>query len=82
MSLFSGFFMTGSMPEVSFPPVYGIAEPAAALSPERTLLFAVLREFDDEKVTKIYSEGFSDQGLGQAIMNRLLKAAGHRVVRV
>ena len=45
-------------------------------------LFAVLREFDDEKVTKIYSEGFSDQGLGQAIMNRLLKAAGHRVVRV
>ena len=44
LSLFSGFFMTGSMPEVSFPPVYGIVEPAAALSPERTLLFAVLRE--------------------------------------
>lgn len=45
-------------------------------------LFLVLREFDDEKVTRIYSESFSDQGLGQAIMNRLLKAAGYRVVRV
>lgn len=45
-------------------------------------LFAVLREFDNEKVTSIYSESFSDQGLGQAIMNRLLKAAGHHVVRV
>lgn len=45
-------------------------------------LFCVLREFDDERVEKIYSEGFSAQGLGQAIMNRLLKAAGHRVVRL
>lgn len=45
-------------------------------------LFAALREFDNEKVTKIYSESFPDRGLGQAIMNRLLKAAGHRVVRV
>lgn len=45
-------------------------------------LFLVLREFDDEKVTRIYSESFSDQGLGQAIMNRLLKAAGYSVVKV
>ena len=45
-------------------------------------LFAVLREFDEEGVTKIYSESFSSPGLGQAIMNRLLKAAGHRVIRV
>ena len=45
-------------------------------------LFTVLREFDDEKVTMIYSESFSSRGLGQAIMNRLLKAAGHRVVRL
>ncbi len=45
-------------------------------------LFAVLREFDDEEVVKIYSESFSSEGLGQAIMNRLLKAAGHHVVRV
>ena len=45
-------------------------------------LFTVLREFDDEGVTKIYSESFESQGLGQAVMNRLLKAAGHRVVKV
>lgn len=45
-------------------------------------LFTVLRELDDEGVTKIYAESFETPGLGQAIMNRLLKAAGHRVVRV
>ena len=45
-------------------------------------LFTVLREFDDENVTRIYSESFYSQGLGQAVMNRLLKAAGHRVVRL
>lgn len=45
-------------------------------------LFSILREFDDEKVTSIYSESFPTHGLGQAIMNRLLKAAGHRIVKV
>ncbi len=45
-------------------------------------LFTALREFDDEGVDSIYSEGFESDGLGQAIMNRLLKAAGHRVVRL
>lgn len=45
-------------------------------------LFAVLREFDDEGVTKIYSESFDSQGLGQAIMNRLLKASGHKVIKL
>ena len=45
-------------------------------------LFSALREFDEEGVTRIYSESFSSQGLGQAIMNRLLKAAGHQVVRL
>ena len=45
-------------------------------------LFSVLRELDGEKVESIYSESFSSKGLGQAIMNRLLKAAGHRIVRL
>jgi len=45
-------------------------------------LFTILREFDDEGVTRIYSESFEGQGLGQAIMNRLLKAAGHNVIRL
>ncbi len=45
-------------------------------------LYTILREFDDEEVTKIYSESFEAQGFGQAIMNRLLKAAGHKVVKL
>ena len=45
-------------------------------------LFRVLREFDDENVDVMFSESFDDSGIGQAIMNRLLKAAGHNVVRL
>lgn len=45
-------------------------------------LYTILREFDDEGVTKIYSEGFASEGFGQAIMNRLLKAAGHKIVNL
>ena len=43
-------------------------------------LYRILREFDDENVEMIYSESFSSDGIGQAIMNRLLKAAGHHVI--
>lgn len=45
-------------------------------------LYKVLREFDDENVTQIYSESFGDHKMGQAIMNRLLKAAGHHMIQV
>lgn len=45
-------------------------------------LFAVLREFDDLKVDCIYSESFSKDHLGQAIMNRLTKAAGYHILKV
>ena len=45
-------------------------------------LFSILRQFDDEGVDCMYSESFDDTGLGQAIMNRLLKAAGHKVIKV
>lgn len=45
-------------------------------------LFRILREFDEEGTEVIFSEGFSEAGIGQAIMNRLLKAAGHRVIQV
>ena len=45
-------------------------------------LFSILRQFDDEDVSCMYSEAFNDTGLGQAIMNRLLKAAGHKVIKV
>lgn len=45
-------------------------------------LYRILREFDDENVEIIYAESFDTDGVGQAIMNRLLKAAGHKVVHV
>lgn len=45
-------------------------------------LFGILREFDEEKVDEIFSESFDTPKMGQAIMNRLLKAAGHHVVRL
>ncbi len=45
-------------------------------------LFAALRKFDNEEVDIIYSEAFSSEGIGQAVMNRLLKAAGHKIRKV
>ena len=45
-------------------------------------LFDVLRQFDALEVDVIYSESFDTAGLGQAIMNRLLKAAGHKRIFV
>lgn len=45
-------------------------------------LYTILREFDDEDVELMYSEAFAEAGIGQAVMNRLLKAAGHHVIEV
>lgn len=45
-------------------------------------LYKILREFDDWNVDAIYSESFSTPRIGQAIMNRLMKAAGHQVIQV
>ena len=45
-------------------------------------LYALLREFDDLKVDYIFSESFPQDHLGQAIMNRLSKAAGYHIVKV
>lgn len=45
-------------------------------------LYRILREFDTANVDVIYSECFHTPNIGQAIMNRLLKAAGHQVLMV
>ncbi|MCL2719288.1 MAG: L-threonylcarbamoyladenylate synthase [Lachnospiraceae bacterium] len=45
-------------------------------------LYRILREFDDEITGVIYSEAFSEEGIGQAIMNRLMKAASYRVIEL
>lgn len=45
-------------------------------------LYRILREFDDEGTEVIFSESFAEGTLGQAIMNRLLKAAGHKLINL
>ncbi|AGT33736.1 MULTISPECIES: L-threonylcarbamoyladenylate synthase [Geobacillus] len=44
-------------------------------------LYDTLRRFDETGVDLIYSEAFPEEGIGVAIMNRLKKAAGGRVIR-
>ena len=44
-------------------------------------LFDILRTFDQQNVDIIFSETFEETGIGVAIMNRLEKAAGHRILR-
>ena len=43
-------------------------------------LYSILREFDDTDVNRIYSESFAGEGINLAVMNRLYKAAGGRVI--
>ena len=43
-------------------------------------LFRVLRDMDEAGADVIYSESFDTPRMGMAIMNRLLKAAGHQVL--
>ena len=45
-------------------------------------LYKILRDFDEQEVDCIYSESFATPRIGQAIMNRLLKAAGYQVLYV
>ncbi|MGG6313418.1 L-threonylcarbamoyladenylate synthase [Paenibacillus macerans] len=62
------------------------ADCALSLGPESELetaahrLYAALRRFDECGVTYILAESCPEEGLGSAVMNRLLKAAGHRVI--
>ena len=43
-------------------------------------LYSALRVFDAEPVDVILAEGVAEAGLGLAVMNRLRKAAGYRIV--
>lgn len=45
-------------------------------------LFDALRRFDDEGVELIFSEGFDENRLGFAIMNRLHKSAGYNIIMI
>ena len=63
----------------------GIVKSIGTRNDENTIarhLYGILREFDEIDVEIIYSESFLTPKIGQAIMNRLLKAAGYQVIKV
>ena len=63
----------------------GIIRCVGTRSDEATIarhLYDVLREFDALGVSQIWSEAFDTPKMGTAILNRLIKAAGHHVVHV
>jgi len=64
---------------------YGIVKTIGSRKDEATIaagLYDILRVFDELHTQYIYTESFAENSLGQAIMNRLLKAAGYRMVEV
>lgn len=64
---------------------YGIIKTIGSRKDDTSIaagLYAVLREFDELHTEYIYTESFLDNSLGHAIMNRLLKAAGYRIVKI
>lgn len=52
----------------------------ADLSTVARQIYRALRQFDQADIERIYSESFQKEGLGEAIMNRLLKAAGGKML--
>ena len=64
---------------------YGTVKTIGSRKDENSIaagLYAILREFDELHMEYIYTESFADNSLGHAIMNRLLKAAGYRIVKM
>jgi L-threonylcarbamoyladenylate synthase len=59
-----------------------VAGSLARLETAASELYAALRAFDDLGVERIWAETCPEEGIGHALMNRLAKAAGHRIVRV
>lgn len=52
----------------------------ADLSTVASGLYDALRQFDQYPIDVIYSEVFPTEGIGKAIMNRLFKAAGQKLI--
>lgn len=45
-------------------------------------LYSALRYFDERPVDIIFAEGISETGIGLAVMNRMRKACGYRIIKV
>lgn len=54
----------------------------AELGQAAHLLYDALRQFDDEGASFILAEACPAEGMGLAVMNRLVKAAGHHLIRI
>ncbi|WP_122627563.1 L-threonylcarbamoyladenylate synthase [Lucifera butyrica] len=71
--------MAGALPAGIVTAIYGSRrDPGEAAAG----LYTALRHFDSHPVDIIYAEGIEEQGLGLAVMNRLRKASGYRILTV
>jgi L-threonylcarbamoyladenylate synthase len=64
---------------------YGIVKSVGRRKDETSIaagLYDILRQFDKLHTEYIYTESFANNLFGQAIMNRLLKAAGYQLMKV
>ncbi len=58
---------------------YGRQGSAEDIAPR---LYALLRYFDDKDVDVLFGEGIAASGMGLAVMNRLHKAAGFKIISI
>ncbi len=66
------------LPNAAVAVVYGSRQRAQEVAAN---LYAALRSFDEQPVDIIYAEGIAESGLGLAVMNRLRKASGYRIIK-
>lgn len=62
-----------------------ITYPIGSVREEETIakhLYDALRKMDAEGIEAVFSESYNTPRMGQAIMNRLIKAAGHKIIYV
>ncbi|WP_110954228.1 L-threonylcarbamoyladenylate synthase [Anaerosinus massiliensis] len=67
------------MPKDIVTVVYGSRENVAEIA---TNLYRALRSFDQMQVDIIFAEGTEHTGLGLAVMNRMHKASGYRIINL
>lgn len=65
--------------EYAFGEVIDLGDDVLSASSE---LFKALRRCDDEGADLVLAEGFENKGIGRALMNRLIKAAGNNIIYV
>jgi L-threonylcarbamoyladenylate synthase len=66
------------LPAAAVAAVYGSRQDPDAVAAG---LYIALRRFDSEPVDVIFAEGIAETGLGLAVMNRLRKAAGYKIIQ-